>query len=458
MKTVKFNELFVFTKKSNLKASESVDDGKYAFFTSSKVVSRKTDKPIYFEKSLVIGNGGSANIHYVDAPFSATSHCYIAVKTRVNLNIKYVYYYLLTNIHILERGFKGAGLKNISAKYIEEIDIPFVDLDIQDKIVAVLDKVQNLIEKIDESIEVYNNLSQAIFFDMFGDPDKNTKGWQIKKLLQNIEYIGDIGSNGSNALISKNLLMKDDKDYAIMVRTTNLRSNDFSNKVKYISKKGYDFFKKSKIFGGEFIINKIGSGAGDFWIMPNLNKKVSLGLNLLVIRPKNINIKFLFHYLSTEYGKMIVKSKVRGAAVQSITKKSIIELPIISPPIDLQNEFEKRVNKIELIKEKKQSILSNFQSLFFSLSQLAFKGELEFNRAVDLEVLMENDYEFFKNNSNKESITLLIKRLDKDELNSKKFYEQELYDKAKMFVFELLNEKKIKQVYDKETQRIKLTV
>ena len=73
-------------------------------------------------------------------------------------------------------------------------------------------------------------------------------------------------------------------------------------------------------------------------------------------------------------------------------------------------------------------------------------------------MLLENDYAFFKKNSNREAIRLLLKRLDKDELNDNKFFEQRLYDKAKEFVFELLKEHKIKQIFDENSKRIKLTI
>ncbi|MFN8844072.1 MAG: restriction endonuclease subunit S, partial [Chryseotalea sp.] len=139
MEKIKFGQLFAFQKKTNLKASEEDIDGKFPFYTSSSVISKRTNNPIYNKISLIIGNGGSANIHYADVPFSATSHCYIAVANTSDVNTKFVYFYLSNNLHILERGFKGAGLKNISSKYVEEIEIPLPDLETQNKIVAILD-------------------------------------------------------------------------------------------------------------------------------------------------------------------------------------------------------------------------------------------------------------------------------------------------------------------------------
>ena len=92
------------------------------------------------------------------------------------------------------------------------------------------------------------------------------------------------------------------------------------------------------------------------------------------------------------------------------------------------------------------------------MSQIAFNGELEFNTAVDLEVLLENDYEYFKSNVDEETLQLLLDRLDKNELNENKFYEKDLYDKAKSFVFTLLKEGHINQVFDKNTNSVKLTL
>lgn len=74
---------------------------------------------------------GSADINFYDKKFSASNHCYVIQKDSQNIDVKYVYYYLKLNLQILEAGFKGAGLKNISKKYISEIKIPLLSL--QDK-------------------------------------------------------------------------------------------------------------------------------------------------------------------------------------------------------------------------------------------------------------------------------------------------------------------------------------
>ena len=139
--------------------------------------------------------------------------------------------------------------------------------------------------------------------------------------------------------------MHNHEDYAIMIRTMNFNSNDFTNKLKYVSKKTYEYFAKTKIYGGEIIMNKIGS-PGQFWIMPQLNRPVSLGLNQFVIRLKDLDTAYLFHYLSTNYSQTNINSRARGAATKSITKSAVKSLPLMYPPIELQNEFSNVVEKV----------------------------------------------------------------------------------------------------------------
>lgn len=462
MRTEKFISLFKFAPKSKIKAGDGLNEGNFPFYTSSSILKKRIDKAQYFDESLIFGTGGSASIHFSDEPFATSTDCIVAISKDKILNTKYVFYYLLGNIHILEKGFKGAGLKHISKKYIENLDIPILPIEAQNKIVSVLDRTTLIVSKREETIQLIYELQIAIFLEMFGDPYINPKKWKTAKLGDYIEYIGDIGSNGSNAVISKNLKMVDEEDYALMVRTVNLSNNDFSNNLKFVSKETYDFFKKSKIYGGEIIMNKIGS-AGDFWIMPDLNRPVSLGLNQLVIRTKNLNLIFLYFYLSTNYGRLLIKSKVRGAATKSITKTAIKELRIFHPPIELQNEFEKRYLKSKESVQKLEASKLELNILLSSILQKVFNGQLNFNVDFELDALIrEIDLQKKENDLTKISgdITYLQRLVDK--LNDQEFIEKDLYDKAKHGLFQLMSTKeeniKIIQEYDDKNKKIKLAL
>ena len=300
-----------------------------------------------------------------------------------NHSSDYLLHYLRTQRQrILDKAW-GNAQPHISQKFVKDLLIPFPSLKDQIQIAKVLSNAETLIEQRKQSIALLDDFLKSTFLEMFGDPGFNRKKWPVKRLEEHIEYMGDIGSNGSNEMVSKNLEMLDVEDYAIMIRTTNLTRNDFTNNIKYVTQKTYEFFKKSKIYGGEIIMNKIGS-AGDFWLMPELNKPVTLGLNQLVIRPKNLPTLYLFYYLSTDYGRMIVKAQAKGATTKSITKTAVKALPLMYPPIELQTQFATIVTKTKTLKEQYKNSLQELENLYGSLSQRAFKGELKVKQQKEM--------------------------------------------------------------------------
>ena len=144
MRTEKFKILFDFASKSNVKAGDGLDEGNFPFYTSSSTLKKRIDKAQHFDEALIFGTGGSASVHFAGEPFATSTDCIVAITKHEDLNAKFVYYYLFGNIHLLERGFKGAGLKHISKKYIENIDIPILPIETQNKIIAVLDKASSI--------------------------------------------------------------------------------------------------------------------------------------------------------------------------------------------------------------------------------------------------------------------------------------------------------------------------
>jgi type I restriction enzyme S subunit len=139
----------------------------------------------------------------------------------------------------IEKLITGSAQPNFGPMHLKQIQIPLPPLPIQKRIAEILDAADALKRKDQELLKKYDELAQAIFIDMFGDPVKNEKGWGKIEFGDCIDYIGDIGSNGSNATISKNIEMLDTEDYAIMVKTTNLNANNFEKNLKYVSEKTY---------------------------------------------------------------------------------------------------------------------------------------------------------------------------------------------------------------------------
>ena len=110
MITEKFKDLFYFAPKSKVKAGDGLDEGNFPFYTSSSVLKKRINKAQHFDEAMVFGTGGSASVHFAGEPFATSTDCLVAITKTEKINTKFVYYYLLANIHLLEQGFKAPAL------------------------------------------------------------------------------------------------------------------------------------------------------------------------------------------------------------------------------------------------------------------------------------------------------------------------------------------------------------
>ncbi|MEG0086774.1 MAG: restriction endonuclease subunit S [Niameybacter sp.] len=293
------------------------------------------------------------------------------------LNYKYLYYVLSSQKEQIANKGTGSTFKAINKGILEEIEIPIQDLDIQKKIVCVLDNAQELIDKRKEQIEACDQLVKSQFIEMFGDPFINPKGWEEVEVGKYLNILTDYHSNGSYETLRDNVTLLDKPDYALMVRTTDLEKGNYENDVKYIDEHAYKYLEKSKVFGGEIIINKIGS-AGKVYLMPYLNRPVSLEMNQFLLRfdESKVNHVFMYHLLTTPCCERRIQDKVRGAVTKTITKDAVREVNVIMPPIELQNQFVQFVQQVGKLKFEMEQSFVELENNFNALMQRAFKGEL----------------------------------------------------------------------------------
>ena len=135
----------------------------------TKVLKRYADFQFDGE-AIIMGTGGNATLHYYSGKFSVSTDC-LVILPGPQIKCKYLYYFFKSHMHILEAGFKGAGLKHTNKKYIEEIELTrFPDLTVQENIIYQLDMIANNIENLNKELELYDLLVKARFVEMFGDP------------------------------------------------------------------------------------------------------------------------------------------------------------------------------------------------------------------------------------------------------------------------------------------------
>ncbi|WP_440953920.1 restriction endonuclease subunit S [Methanosarcina sp. Mfa9] len=375
--SLKFGELFSFEKKSKFKASEGKNKGTYKFFNSSNVQSKYIDSFTFDGEFLVFGTGGNASVHYVNDKFSTSTDCLVAKKTDNQILLKYVNYYLITNMHLLEAGFKGAGLKHISKNYIQNIVVPFPrNLKTQQKIVSILEKAEKLKEWRKEADELADEFLKSTFLEMFGSPGKNEMEWNLIPLEKVCSEIYRYPTFYGIDYIEKG---------TPIVRISNILPDgpldpDVSNYVFFDSKINNKFPRTILEFNDIVMaVRGDGSTAKRIGLVNTFNLVgANISPNLLRIKADGFNLNpiYLFHFMTSYGGQLLLQKSVTRTAKKNITAGNVKKISIPIPPMLLQKKFATLVEDTKKMQVNQKQSQNNIDSLFNALMQKAFRGEL----------------------------------------------------------------------------------
>ena len=272
----------------------------------------------------------------------------------------------------------GSTRNSINLKPLSKvkIPIPFPDnpeksLAIQKKIVEILDKAEKLKTRRADANAETNKILQSVFLEMFGDPVKNEKDWEIKKLREVCEI------NPKKGEISE---LNDNTEITFLpMASVSEEGKIFNKEIKKLGevKKGFTYFReKDVLFAKITPCMENGKRA----IATELKNGIGFGTTEFhVLRAKeNINPYWVFGLISLEKFRKIAEINMTGTAGQKRVPTDFLKnfrVPI--PPLTLQYQFAEIVEKVEKIKERQKDSTKEINDLFNSLMQKAFKGELD---------------------------------------------------------------------------------
>lgn len=344
-------EIFSFEKKSKIKAGEGQSFGQYKFFTSSDIQSKFYDEYLFENESLIFGTGGNPSLHYCNEKFSTSTDCFVLTSKNDTVLTKYVYYYLRNNMNILEKGFKGAGIKHISKKYLQNIILKYPqDITIQQNIVQRLENIEKLINYKTKSMELMDEYIKSVFFKLFGNIPKNDKKWDIQQLNEIVSFE------------TKSIKPIEAPKNLIYVGLENIKSNSgelinlqYNEEVNLKSNK-YLFNDEMVLFGKlRPYLNKVA--------LPTFDGLCST--DIIPLLPNNKCNKFYLKYLlSHDYYVELATLRSTGANLPRIKPKTMKKFEIPVPTIDKQKQFENIIIQTEAIKQKQIENLNYLNKLF----------------------------------------------------------------------------------------------
>ncbi|MFA3203213.1 restriction endonuclease subunit S [Acinetobacter baumannii] len=275
-------------------------------------------------------------------------------------------------IKIIDQAHGGVGLKHITKAKLEEVQIPLPPLAEQRRIASILDQADKLRQKRQQAIEKLDQLLQATFINMFGDPVSNPKKFICKTLDQISSFEnGDRSSNypSGNDLVSEGIPF---------LSTKNINCNVYDEtNLNFITEKKFSSLSRGKVKNGEILITLRGT-LGATCIFKSKYDTAFINAQMMIIRsnPLIITNDFLHTVLSFESMQEHFKRIGQGAAVPQLTATQLKKLEIITPSIELQNEFLRIKNEILKLKNEFSNSFSKYDLLFKSLQNQAFNGTL----------------------------------------------------------------------------------
>ena len=272
---------------------------------------------------------------------------------------------------------KTTGIINLKLdNYLSSISIPLPSLDQQTRIAHILDSVDALRQKDKELLAAYDDLLQAAFLDIFGDPLSNSKGWKVKTLSEVISHIDSGWSPKCEAYPKKN-----DDHWGVLslsAVTSRYYQPDYNKQLPIGIKPKIN----CEVNNGDLLFSRkntrelVGACAYVFITPPKLMLSDTI-FRINYIKQKCDGI-YLYYLINSSNYRKYIQSLANGSSgsMPNISKEKLGKVVLPIPPMSLQNQFAQIVTNIEAQKALAKQNLQQSEEMFNALVQKAFNGEL----------------------------------------------------------------------------------
>ena len=236
---------------------------------------------------------------------------------------------------------KSVNQASFAVKDLKQIKIEVPSLDVQNKVVVILDRVQKLIDMRNKELATLDELIKARFVEMFGDPELNPMGWEQVTLNDVCSSIvrGPFGS----ALKKEFFVEPDETTYKVYEQKHAIQKSA-SIGTYYITEEKYQELKRFECLPGDILMSCSGT-MGELYQLPDGCEKgvINQALCKFTLNERILPICFLV-YMKQTIGNL----ETKGSGIQNIAAVSYVkQMPINLPPMDVQNEFEQFVHQVD---------------------------------------------------------------------------------------------------------------
>lgn len=290
-----------------------------------------------------------------------------AIRANEQVNYKYIYYYLKTIKYKLELMSTGSTFKAINKSVLDSIELNIPSLKEQERIVSILEKAENAIDKREESIKLLDELVKSRFIEMFGNPVTNPKGWEKASIGSKFEI-----KTGATPSRKENTYWKNGN--IPWVKTTELKEVVINETEEYITTEGYNNSSVNLLPKDTVLIAMYGQGktrgmTGKLGIEATTNQACAS-----ILPNSEENMDFIWYQLKLSYEDL--RNLGRGGSQPNLNTNLIKSYELIFPPMELQDRFVEFIKQVDKLKFEMDNSLKELENNFKSLMQKAFNGEL----------------------------------------------------------------------------------
>ena len=354
-----------------IKIGDAPENSMYITSTKQKITKEGMKKSRYvLPGDFLLSNSMSFGKPYILKIDGCIHDGWLVLRDKCNLFHKEYLYYALSSKSVYER-FKnlavGGVVNNLNSSVVKEVLIPLPPLTVQKQIAKTLDTVSELLSLRKQQLAELDSLTKAIFYDMFGDPVINDKGWELKKLSDCCCV------NPSKKEID---YFTDDLEVSFISMASVSENGDINtNEIrKYREvKTGFTYFYENDVLFAKITpCMENGKGA----IARGLKNSIGFGsTEFHVLRPKKgiSNSEWLYYLTTLPIFREIAEKSMTGSAGQKRVPASFFDKYIVPlPPLSLQDKFADIVAKTEEQKSIVKKAIAETQLLFDSLMSQYF--------------------------------------------------------------------------------------
>ena len=337
------------------------DNGKYPIYGTGGIMGYASQYRCPANSGIIGRKGSINNPLFVETEFWNVDTAFGVVPNEDILHPKF--FYLFCKDYDFTRHDVSVTIPSLRRTDILKINVPVPPIAEQEKIVDELDCLSGIIEKKKQQLKELDNLAQSIFYEMFGDPVENDKGWEVKTYGSEFQ----ISSGGTPD--TKNNLYWDNGDISWI--GSNLCHDEiiYKNDGKYITKDGFDNSSAKEYKSGYVLVALVGATIGRTALLrfnTTTNQNVA-GINV----PANENFvpEFIFYHLQKLYELFM---GIGNGKFKMANLRFIRELPLIVPSLSLQQDFASKIESIEKQKELIAQSIKETETLFNSRMEYYF--------------------------------------------------------------------------------------